>query len=83
MKRVFALLAEEIGEALKEEMNGVNVFRRENRSKERKHIVVPLLSYYDSTYLILDYQGSFDILMELISSKICKNDNLLRDCLLN
>lgn len=67
MKRVFALLGEEVGEVLKEEMNGVNVFRRENRSKERKHIVVPLLSYCDSTYLLLDFPGSFDILMELIS----------------
>lgn len=49
MKRVFALLAEEVGEAQKEEMNGVNVFGQENRSKEGKHMVVPLLSYCDST----------------------------------
>lgn len=54
MKRVFALLAEEVGEALKEEMNGVNKFGQENRSKEGKHIVVPLLSYCDSTCLFLD-----------------------------
>lgn len=83
MKRVFALLAEEVGEALKEEMNGVKVFRQENRSKERKHMVVPLLSYCDSTYLLLDFPGSFDIRLELVSSKICKNDTILRDCLLN
>lgn len=51
MKRV---LAEEVGEALEEEMNRVNVFEQENRSKEGKHIVVPLLSYCDSTCLFLD-----------------------------
>lgn len=54
MKRVFALLAEEVGEALEEEMNGVNVFGQENRSKEGKHMLVPLLSYCDSTCIFLD-----------------------------